>query len=365
MNSALRELFYAYKHLPAGVMLFKNRKLFFVNDHLRNVLLLASLPTDNIIEVIGSMLGLKTPSHHSLHDFLYHRDYFLYKNSIIQIEHRSVNGINIFVLIKLTESTIQAIDATRPLRLLEYEKKQSRSPLKKAEWKILTEALGPKFENRKFPSTVLYNEIPIKADCRIVDMREGMIELSIAKRQMIATKIDQQWLFGINENKMVSGKIDSYNLQNGRIWLKDLKLVSSGFHLRNDIRYTIEQNGYFSMTIENEKKSLPLHDLSEKGLSIKIDDPKILLTLSSKIGKPLNAEIMTDNLYMNVQAVPLYLMSLDSSGMMKVAFKIAYDSHNEMLLHVWTNDAQLNIIKKIRNFVQMISGQKTDMSDEP
>lgn len=361
MNRALRELFYAYKHLPAGVMLFKNRNLFFVNDHLRTVLLLASLPTDHIIEIIGSMLGLENISHHSLHDFLLHRDYFLYKNSIIQIEHRLVNDINIFLLVKLSEPTIQAIDETRPLRMLEAKKNDTDTPLKKAEWKLLTEALGPKFENRKFPSTVLYEEIPIKADCIIVGMNEDMIELNIAKRQMIATKIDKEWLFGVNEAKMVSGNVGKYDLQRGKIWLKDLKLVSSGFYQRNDIRYTLYQNGYFSMSIDNDKMSLPMLDLSEKGLSIKTDDPKILLTLSSKIGKFIHAEIMAENLHIIVQAVPLYVMPLDSSGIMKVAFKIAYDSHNETLLHAWTNSAQLNLIKKIRNFVQMISAQKTDI----
>lgn len=363
MDSALRELFYAYKHLPAGVMLFKNRNLFFVNDHLRNVLLLASLPTDHIIEIIGSMLGLENPSHHSLHDFLYHRDYFLYKNSIIQIEHRSANGINVFVLVKLSESAIQAIDATRPLRLLEKEKTNVTSPLKKAQWKLLTEALGPEFDSRKFPSIVLYKEIPIKADCRIINTKEGMIELSIAKRQLIATNIGKSWLLGIREDMMVSGKVASYDLKLGRIWLKDLKLVSSGFHLRSDIRYTIEDGGYFSTIINSEKKTLLLHDLSEKGLSIQTDDAEILLTYTSMIGKLLHAEVTAENLDIRVKAIPLYVMPLNSAGMMKVAFKIAYDSHNETLLHEWTNNEQLNLIRTIRNYVQMISGQRTDISD--
>lgn len=363
MDSALRELFYAYKHLPVGVMLFRNRNLFFVNDHLRNVLLLASLPTDHIIDIIGSMLGLEKPSHHDLHDFLLHNNHFLYKNNIIQIEHKSVDNINIFVLIKLSTPTIQAIDATQPLRLLLNEKIEIISPLKKAEWKLLTEALGPNFEKRKFPSIVLYKEIPIKADCFIIGSQKGMIELSVAKRQLIATKIGKQWLLGIRQDKMVSGKIASYDLQHGRIWLKNLKLVSEGFHLRDDIRYTIKKNGYFTVSLKNEKKTLLLHDLSEKGASAQTDDPAILLTLSSMIGKILNAEIIVESLNLKIEAIPLYIMPVNNAGNMKIAFKISYDSHNETLLHAWTNTEQLNLIRKIRNYVQMISGQKTDISD--
>lgn len=363
MNKALQDIFSIYKYLPVGIMAFKEGKLFFVNDHLRNVLLLASLPTDHIIEIIGSMLGLQKRSHHTLHDFLLHNDHFSYKNSIIQIEHQSINNINIFVLIKLSEHIIQAIDATQSLRLLMKEKTEITSPLKKAEWKLLTEALGPNFEKRKYPSIVLYKEIPIKADCRIIDTKEGMIELSVAKRQLIATKVGKQWLLGIRQDRMVSGKIASYDLTLGRIWLKNLKLVSDGFHLRNDIRYTIKKNGYFTISIKNEKKTLLLHDLSEKGASVQTDDPTILLSFSSMIGKFLNAEITLESLNLKIQAIPLYVMPLNSSGNMKVAFKISYDSYNETLLHAWTNAEQLNLIRKIHNYVQMISGEKTDILD--
>lgn len=364
MDSALRELFYAYKHLPVGVMLFRNRDLFFVNDHLRNVLLLASLPHNHIIDIIGSMLGLENPSHRSLYDFLFRNDSFFYKNSIIQIEHRAVGNISIFVLIKLSEKAIHTIDTTRSLRVLEKENTDLTSPLSKPKWKLLTEALGPKFEKRKIPSVVLYKEIPIKADCQIIDTQGDMIELSIAKRQLIATKIGKPWLLGVRDDMMVSGKVARYDLQSGKIWLKHLKLVSEGFHLRNDIRYTIEKNGYFSASIRNEKKTLPLHDLSEKGSSVQTDDPITLQALSSLIGKALHAEVTVGNLNLKIQAIPLYIMPLNSSGKMKAAFKISYDSHNETLLHEWTNNEQLNLIKKVRNFVQMISGQKTDIPDE-
>lgn len=364
MNSALRELFYAYKHLPVGVMLFKSGNLFFVNDHLRNVLLLASLPSDPIIEILSSMFGLEESSHSILHNFLLHNDSFIYHNSIIQIERRSANNINVFVLIKISEQTIETIDATQSLGLLRMEKIEPTYPLINEEWKLLAKALGPKFEKRKFPSVVLYKEIPIKADCRIIDIRDGMIELNIAKRQLIATAIGTEWLLGVRDDSMVLGKVERYDLQLGKIWLNNLKLVSEGFHLRNDIRYTIEKNGYFSITIKNDRILLPLHDLSEKGASVKINDPMILSELSSMIGKTFNAEVTIDDLKLTLKAIPLYIETIDISGMMKVAFSIICDSHNETLLHTWTNNEQLNLIKHVRNYVQMISGQKTDIPDE-
>lgn len=363
MNKILKELFTVYKYFPVGVMLFKDEKLFFVNDHLRNVLLLASLPNDHIIDIIGNMLGLEEPSHRSLLDFLLHNNFFLYKNSIIQIEHKSVNNIDLFLLIKVSEQTVETIDATKPLRSLRHENTAVTPLLINEEWRLLTKALGAQFEKREFTSIVLYKEIPIKADCRIVSSKEGMIELSIAKRQLIATEIGQEWLLGDKEDQMISGKVESYDLQRGKIWLSNLTLVSQGFHLRNDIRYTIEENGYFIASLKKEKKSLQLHDLSEKGLSIRTDDPTVLLALSSLIGKTINGEVSSDTLHLKIKAIPLYIEAMDISGMMKVSFKIAYDSHNETLLHNWTINAQIDLIKKVRNFVQMISAQNSDIQE--
>lgn len=364
MNKVLKELFSVYKYFPVGVMLFKDKKLFFVNDHLRNVLLLASLPSEHIIEIISNLLGLEKPSHHSLHEFLLHNNCFLHRNSIIQIEHKSVDNIDLFILIKISNQTIETIDSTQLLRSLQHENTPVVTPhLINEEWRLLINVLGEQFEKRKFTSIVLYKEIPIKADCRVVNIKEGMIELSIAKRQLIATDIGQEWLLGDKEDKMISGKVESYDLQSGKIWLSNLTLVSKGFHLRNDIRYTIEENGYFITSIKKEKKSLQLHDLSEKGLSVRTDDSTVLLALSALIGKTLNAEVSIDTLHLQIKAIPLHIEATDIPGMMKASFKIAYDSHNETLLHHWTINAQINLIKKVQNFVQMISAQNTDIQE--
>ena len=360
MNSALKELFNAYKYLPVGVMFFKDEKLFFINNHLRTVLLLASLPTNHTIEIISSMLGLEESSHRSLHNFLLHHDLFTYKNTIIQIEHKSVDAIDLFVLVKISDKTIEAIDVLQPLRSHKDDNRHSRPPLINEEWRLLTKALGSGFETRKFPSVVLYKEIPIKADCRIAHFHKKSIEIRVAKRQLIATEIGQEWLLGNKNDTMLSGKVLDYDLLLGTVRLENLAIVSEGFHLRNDIRYTIEKPAYFSTAIKKETITLQLHDLSEKGVSVQTDDPTVLSALSSMIGKTLNAEVKVDDVTIAIKAVPLYLTAIANTGVMKVAFRTAYDLHNEMLLHTWTNNEQLNLIKKVRNFVQMISAKPAD-----
>lgn len=366
MENAIKGLFYAYKHLPVGVMIFKRRNLFFINDHLQNILLLSALSKDRIIEIIGNRLGIPSPTHGLVHDFLLENSFFSNQNSIIQIEHRIVSDdITIFVFVKISEHTIEAIKNSTPsLPIHLQEKRESASYLKNNEWKLLTNALGTDFENMKFSSIVLYKGIPLKAESKIISISNEMIEITIEKNQLIATEIGKEWLIGIKQDLMVAGDVANYDLKLGRIWLKNLRLISEGFHLRNNIRYAIEKIGHFNILSKNEKIiTLPLHDISEKGVSVQTDDPKVLVTLSSRIGKPLDAQIIVDDLNLSVEAIPLYIETMDIPGMMKVAFSIAYDSHNETLLHNWMNNEQHNVIKKVRNFVQMISAENTVITD--
>ncbi len=365
MENAIKGLFYAYKHLPVGVMLFKKRTLFFINDHLQNVLLLSALSKERIIEIIGNRLGIPNPTHNTVHDFLFNNNYFLNQNSIIQIERRSISDdITIFVFVKISDQSIEAIKNSAQFLPNLPPKKHEYSPLNNSEWKLLTNALGTNFEDKKFISIVLYKGIPLKAESKIISISNEMIEISIEKNQLIATETGNEWLLGIKQDLMIAGNVSSYDLKQGRIWLKNLRLVSEGFHLRNNIRYAIEKIGYLNILNKNEKSiTLPLHDLSEKGVSVQTDDPTVLVTLSSKIGKPLDAEIIIDTLKLSVEAIPLYIETIDIPGMMKVAFSIAYDSHNETLLHQWMNNEQHSVIKKVRNFIQMISGEKTDITN--
>lgn len=363
MENAIKGLFYAYKHLPVGVMLFKKRALFYINDHLQNVLLLSALSKERIIEIIGNRLGIPNPTHNTVHDFLLHNSYFLNQSSIIQIEHRSISDdITIFVLVKISEPSIEAIKNSNQSFPKLSQEKHEYSPLNNSDRTLLANALGTNFEDKKFISIALYKGIPLKAESKIISISNEIIEISIEKNQLIATEIGKEWLIGIKQDVMLAGNVSSYDLKLGRIWLKNLHLVSEGFHLRNNIRYAIEKIGYFKVLINNDKITLPLHDLSEKGVSVQTDDPTVLVTISSKIGKPpLDAEIIIDELNISVEAIPLYIETMDIPGMMKVAFSIAYDSHNEALLHTWMNNEQHSVIKKVRNFVQMVSAQKTDI----
>lgn len=355
MDKSLKELFSVYKYLPVGVMVFKDEKLFFVNDHLRSILLLAALPSDDIIHIIGDIIALESPSHSTLYEFLFHNDYFLYRNSVIQIERQTLEGFTVFVLIRISEPTMDAIDSIRPIRSLRHEKNIKSIPHNESEWRFLNKALGAKFEERKFPSIVLYNEIPIKGNCSVVEIRAGEIGLKIDNRQLIAAEIGKHWLFGSKQENMISGEVSRYDILLSQIWLKNLTLVSRGFHQRSVIRYTTENTSRFTVTVGGKKRSLLLRDVSEKGISVQTADSQTLIALSSMLGKTLHGELIIGTLTIEIKAVYLYTIALNTSEAMKVALSIGYDSENGAILHGWMNTKQLALIKEVRNYVQMIS----------
>lgn len=362
MNDALKELFNAYKHLPVGVMFFKEEKLFFVNDHLRTTLLLANLPSDEIITIIGSMVGLEDPSHLNLNDFLSHNDFFLYRDRIIQIERQSAENVTVYVFTRLSDKVIETVDSTRSLRLLR-QPKVFTGTVTLDEHEILSRALG-KWEEGHFPSVVLYKGIPIKGDCSIFEADNGSIGLNVEKKQLIAAQIGAQWLIGSKKNSMLFGEVYRYDLNSNRVWLGNLTITSEGFHLRNVIRYETEEGDRMIISIAGKKRSLSLLDVSEKGLSIQTDDTAVLVALSAKVGKRLEATLLLEGETIEIDAEWLSTAALGDSSMMKAAFAINYDVHNGNMLRNWLNAQQLRLIKEVRNFVQMIPSQKKESPPE-
>jgi hypothetical protein len=49
---------------------------------------------------------------------------------------------------------------------------------------------------------------------------------------------------------------------------------------------------------------------------------------------------------------------------MKVAFSIGYDLHYGSLLREWLNEKQLQLIKEVHNFVQMLPPPTTESATE-
>ena len=363
MTEALKELFNAYKHLPIGVMFFKDKQLFFVNDHLRSILLLQNLGSDEVIQILGDMVGVENASHESLCDFFSFTELFLYHDRLLQIDRQHVDNIDIFVIVRISDESIKMVDDTRSLRQMCATNLSSASKQQQDEHALLNKAFG-NWKNLTIPSVVLYKGIPIKADCLIVHAHEGEIAIKVEKKQLSAAQIGIQWLIGNRRDKMVAGEVLKYDLTQSVVWLNSLQIVNSSFHLRQVIRYGVSSEDQMIIFINGKKYSSSLHDISEKGSSIQTDNGALLLALSSVKGKTLEAELHLTNTKIVIKAVWLYSIALGSGTQMKAAFSIGYDLHNGSLLREWLNEKQLHLIKEVRTFVQMISTPSTDSAVE-
>lgn len=357
MTDALKELFNAYKHLPVGVMFFKNQTLFFINDHLRNVLLLQNVNTDEVIRIIGEMVGIENATPELLCDFLLTAPFFIYRDKILQIERQHVDGVDIFVIVRVSEQSIKAIDETRPVRQMqENRERTSVSKLHEDEQQILAKGLG-KWENSRFSSLVLYKGIPIKGECAIVYAHEGEIGINVEKKQLAAAQIGVIWLIGNKREKMVSGEIIKYDIATSTVWLNNLKIISEGFHRRHVIRYHASPEDRATLLLNGKRYVANVHDVSEQGVSILTDNPFILSSLN---GKTLNLELVLSDTKISVRGVWLYNHPMENGTLMKAAFTIGYDLHNGYLLREWLNTNQLKLIKEVRSFVQMIPPPKRE-----
>jgi hypothetical protein len=363
MSEALKELFNAYKHLPIGVMFFKDKHLFFVNDHLRSILLLQNLGSDEVIQIIGDMVGIENTSHESLCDFFSFSELFLYHDRLLQIDRQHFDNIDIFVIVRISDESVKMVDETRSLRQMRQSAPLSASNLQQDEHVLLAKALGD-WEKVNLPSVVLYKGIPIKADCIIVHAFEGEIAIKVEKKQLSAAHIGAQWLIGNRRDKMVSGEIAKYDLSQSVVWLYNLQIVNSGFYLRQVIRYGASSEDQMIISISGKKYVSPLHDISEKGSSIQTDNGALLIALSSVKGKTLDAELVLSGTKISIRVVWLYTIALESGIQMKAAFSIGYDLHNGSLLREWLNEKQLQLIKEVRSFVQMIPTPNTEPAVE-
>jgi hypothetical protein len=318
-----------------------------------------------MIQIIGEMVGLENFSDESLCDFFLQNNLFLYRDKHFQIDRQSYDTISVFVIVRVSDESISTIDKTRSLRELRQDKMAvAHQHLSEDGYHpLLNQALGD-WTNSHYPSIVLYKGIPIKAESSITDNSDGEIAVRVEKKQLSAAQIGVKWLIGNRRDKMVVGRVSRYDLSQSMIWLNHLEIIKDGFHLRQVIRYSNSSEDQIILTIKGKKYTAILHDLSEKGVSILTDNGALLLALSSLQGKTISLELLLSHSKISVHAAWLYTIAVEEGMQMKVAFSIGYDVHNGNLLREWLNVKQLQLIKEIRNFVQMIPPPQKESSAE-
>lgn len=341
------------------VMFFKKGELFFVNDFLRSALSLENLQSDQIVQIIGNMIELEEPTHQALIQYLHDNNSCVYDNHIYQIEHNHFEETDVFVLVRISDHTIDLVDKTHSIRILREKKKAVDLRPSINEQEVLTKALGKWEGGNSYESIVLYKGIPIKGQCEILGLEKGILKVHVEKKQLIAAYPENEWIVGSKKDMLLLGKVVRYDLNQYCVYLEKLQLISKGFDRRSVIRYATEENEQMQIVLEGKKKVLRVRDLSEKGVSAITEDE--VLSASLSLSKVYGVLLMLEGKTIDVKATLLYAVPLEEKSM-KLAFTIEYDQQNGHLLHEWMTAKQLHLIKEIRSFVQMIPPPKETAS---
>lgn len=355
MNDALKELFNAYKHLPVMVMFFKEGELFFVNDFLRSELSLDNLQSDQIVKIIGHMLELEEPTHQGLNQYLQDNSSSVYENHIYQIEHNRFDETDVYVLMRISDQTVDLVDKTHSIRSLREKKRAAERRPSIDEHEVLAQALGQWENTPSYESLVLYKGIPIKGQCEILGIEQGVLKIRVDKRQLIAASPENQWLVGSKKDILLLGQVVRSDLDHYCVYLEKLQLTSKGFNRRTLIRYEADENDQMQMVVDGKKRVLHIHDLSEKGIAVVTEDD--ILSASLSVSKTHTVSLLLEGKIIEAKASWLYTLPLDTKKI-KLAFTIEYDQHCGHLLKEWMTAKQLHLIKEIRNFVQMVPPPK-------
>jgi hypothetical protein len=351
MNSnLLKELLKLYSQLPCGMMVFKDTNLYFLNNHLRNILTLGNLPIEDSLDTIASMLQI-SPSGIDLFNFFTKKPFFNYKEKHIQISHKKYEEYEIFVFMKLDESVLSELfinfKEVNKITMKDIKDSQTNAQEEEKEDSKILEYFN-KHHNVKTTGTVLYNGIPLISENIILKTYKNSLAVKIEDKQMICSKIGVHWIIKTAKNVVFQAIVKNTDNDKKLIFLSNPKIIKDGFDKRECIRYELDPHIPFIVTINNVETVLDTLDLSENSLKIRTDNATILEALSNS-ENIIQAKVKLKDETINLSCKFLREgRRYDSKA--EIIFLFTPDNNSKPLLKKWLNDQQLKAIQEIRAF---------------
>jgi len=192
-NDILKEFLRLYTQLPCGVIIFKDRSPYFINNHLRKILVLGAIEVQKGLEIIASIFGVEaTPE--ALYTFLTTNTFFDYKTKHIQINYTNYEIYSIFVFTKIETAVLEEKQIVfEDIELLTQERTEEEAD------KEILEYFN-KHHNVKTIGHVLYKGVPLISDNIVLKSYKNQLAVQIEKKQMISTQNGAKWVI-----KMSSG----------------------------------------------------------------------------------------------------------------------------------------------------------------
>lgn len=316
--------------LPNGVMIFKDKKIEHLNQHLLNVLNINYLDKKSLIEIV--LKTMKVKSEKALFRFFTTNDYFINNKKIVQIAHNKNGDYDIFSFMMIYPSLISA----------EFDKKEKTKPQV-----VNIDNKVAKFfkinEIKKIMVLTFYKGLPLKNFGDIIKITEDSIEISIDSKHRISL-LERDDILLISNTKKGSSVLHGHVVKNrdNIFTIKNFLLSKSDKHLREGIRIKTSDE----IQIHVDKQEFRIYDLSERGISIYISDPieEAFLKNQASMHILLNGELLPINVK--------YLKTIyDEDGKeLKIIFTIFATNRGDSQIHNYINKKQNEIIREIHRY---------------
>lgn len=321
--------FSLFDTLPTGVMVFKNKKVEFINQHILDVLSIGYFSKKNSIELIIKIVDVKDEE--TLFHFFNNRDYFDINTKRMQIERSRYEDYDIFAFMRINSSI-----ATK---IIFDEGSQIN---KKAD---IDEKIAKLFKLnniQKVKVMTLYKGVPLKNYGRIVRINNDSIEVIVEPKQRISLLERDDILLLVNTKKgksVLHGQI--VKSDSNLFTIKNFYLSKHDVHLRDGLRVK-----FSTRTIAKASNcEFEVYDISMKGISIKISSEEEEEFLKARSSIKLFLE--DDELQLNLK----YLKTIsENDNILKIIFMISLNSEDYSKLNQFIVKRQNEILREIHEY---------------
>jgi hypothetical protein len=323
------EDFSLFDTLPTGVIVFRNKKVEFINQHILDVLSIGYFSKKNAIELIIKIVDVKDEE--TLFHFFNNRDHFDIHTKRIQIEHSRYEDYDIFAFMRINQSIATKIifdDNSHINKKTDIDEKVAQ--------------LFKLNHIQKVKVLTLYKGVPLKNYGKIVRINMDSIEVIVEPKHRISLHERDDILLLVNTKKgesVLHGHV--IKSDNNLFTIKNFYLSKHDVHLRDGLRVKFST----STIVKASSREFEVYDISMKGISIKIssvEEEDFLKRISS-----VKLYLEEDELHLNLK----YLKTVsENDSILKIIFLISLNSEDSLKLNQFIVKRQNEILREIHEY---------------
>lgn len=315
--------------LPNGLLVFENKKIEYINQHILDILNIGYLNKKSSIDVMLRTMSISKEE--DLFHFFIKHNYFIHNGKVVQIEHTRYDELDIFSFMLIDPSLV---------------KTESLKNAKKSRKINIDKKVAEHFELnniRKVGVLTFYKGLPLKNIGQVLRINSDSIEIMVDPKHKISLLERDDIILIMNKKSNVSALHGYVEKSNENVFtVKNFTLTKDDMHLRRSVRIKPE----LDMFVKIDKKELPVYDISEKGISIKVhnkEDEELL-----KKYKSMDLFFHDYKLHINVE----YLKTVwdDSGDIVKIIFLMYNTGDTASNIHNYVVARQNEIIKEIHMY---------------